>query len=125
MPRYENKKEIEPRSDQFLFTLWCNELFYHDMQISLHNADSSRIRLTIPIISLVLKPHVVLRLSCHCNMIKAFIRVLHVALRQLIMMLLVKQFTELHILFIMKFEKTGHRRVFYKFHKSLTPAPLW
>ena len=73
-------KEIDARSDQFLLTLCCNELFYHDFKLvdimpALHESDS------LFLISSVLKLHVILMLSCHCNMTKAFSRVAHVALR--------------------------------------------
>ena len=37
-------------------------------------------------------------LSRHCNMIKAFIHVVHIALRQLIMTALAKKFTDPQIL---------------------------
>ena len=46
-------------------------------------------------------------LCCHCNMIKAFIHVLPVALLQLIMTSLAKQFTNPQILSTMKLEKLG------------------
>ena len=54
-----------------------------------------------------LKLHVVLMLSRHCNKIKAFIHIVRVALRQLIMSSLAKQFTHPQILSIMKLEKLG------------------
>ena len=46
-------------------------------------------------------------LSRHCNMIKAFIHVVRVAIRQLIMTSLAKQFTDPQILSIIKPEKIG------------------
>ena len=46
-------------------------------------------------------------LSRHCNMIKAFIRVVIVALRESIMTSLTKQFTDPQIISIMKLEKLG------------------
>ena len=46
-------------------------------------------------------------LSRHCNMMKAFIRAVRVALGQLIMTSLAKQFTDPHILSLIKLEKLG------------------
>ena len=46
-------------------------------------------------------------LSHHCNMIKAFIPFMRVALRLWIMTSLTKQFTDPQILSIMKLEKLG------------------
>ena len=59
------------------------------------------------LISSVLKPHAVLMLLRRSNMFKAFIHVVRVALRQLLMTSLTKQFTDPQIVSIMKLEKPG------------------
>ena len=63
---------------------------------------------------------IILMLSRHCNIIKAIIRAVCVALGQLIMASLAKQFAAPQILSIMKREKLGTYLL-----KSLTSTPLW
>ena len=71
---------------------------------ALHQSHWFPIRLPI---SPVLKPHVVLMLPRHCNMIKPLIHVEGVAFCQLIMTSLAKQFTNSQILSMMQLEKIG------------------
>ena len=75
-----------------------NELFYHDLQVDWHNS----VQIVEFLISSVLIPCIVLMLSDHCNMIKAIIPAVYVALGQLIMMSLTKQLTAPQIYSLMK-----------------------
>ena len=75
-----------------------NELFYHDLQVDWHNSD----QIVEFLFSWAIKPCIVLMLSDHCNMTKAIIPAVCIALGQLIMMSLAKQLTAPQIYSLMK-----------------------